>query len=135
MKQLLSSVAMLALAAGLAHAQTPDVPDNLEKLSNFQTTGTTKFTMIEQGGDYAEGGGKKNLERIKLPPGFKIGLYAIVPDAHHMAVGAQGIVTFVGTRKDKVWRSRPQQGSCGRRGEGLRTFADLRDSERPSLLR
>jgi len=27
------------------------------------------------------------------------GLYAIVPDARHMAVGPQGIVTFVGTRK------------------------------------
>ncbi|WP_296988845.1 PQQ-dependent sugar dehydrogenase, partial [Thalassospira sp. UBA1131] len=39
----------------------------------------------------------------KLPDGFKIGLYAIVPDARHIAVGPQGVVTFVGTRKDKVW--------------------------------
>ena len=46
---------------------------------------------------------KTTLERIELPPGFKIELYAIVPDARHMAVGPQGIVTFVGTRKDKVW--------------------------------
>jgi len=38
-----------------------------------------------------------------MPPGFKIGLYAVVPDARHMAVGPQGIVTFVGTRKTKVW--------------------------------
>jgi glucose/arabinose dehydrogenase len=57
---------------------------------------------IDQTGDYADGI-KKNLERIKLPAGFKIGLYAVVPDARHMAVGPQGIVTFVGTRKDKVW--------------------------------
>jgi hypothetical protein len=39
---------------------------------------------------------KKNLEKIKLPHGFHIGLYAIVPDSRHMAVGPQGIVTFVG---------------------------------------
>jgi glucose/arabinose dehydrogenase len=102
MKHLFSSIAALAIWAGPGVAQTTDVPDNLEKLSNFQTTGTTDFTFIEQGGDYAEGI-KKTLEGIKLPPGFKIGLYAIVPDARHMAVGPQGIVTFVGTRKDKVW--------------------------------
>jgi hypothetical protein len=46
---------------------------------------------------------KKNLEKIKLPQGFHIGLYAIVPDARHMAVGPQGIVTFVGTRKAQVY--------------------------------
>lgn len=102
MKRLLSSVAVFALAASFAHAQAPAVPDNLEKLSNFQTTGTTEFTLIEQKGEYADGV-KKNLEGIKLPPGFKIELYAIVPDARHMAVGPQGVVTFVGTRKDKVW--------------------------------
>lgn len=94
--------ASIALAiSGTAYAQAP-APDNLEKLSNFQSTGTTEFTRIEQGGDYAEGI-KKTLERIKLPPGFKIGLYAIVPDARHIAVGPQGVVVFVGTRKDKVW--------------------------------
>ena len=46
---------------------------------------------------------KKTLAKIKLPKGFKIALYAIVPDARHIAVGPQGIVTFVGTRKSKVW--------------------------------
>ena len=102
MKYLLSSVAALALTVSLASAQTPAVPDNLEKLSNFQTTGATEFTFIEQKGEYADGI-RKNLERIKMPPGFKIGLYAVVPDARHMAVGPQGIVVFVGTRKDKVW--------------------------------
>ena len=102
MKHLLSSIAVLALSAGLASGQGAAVPDNLEKLSNFQSTGVTDFTFIEQGGDYAEGI-RKNLERIKLPAGFKIGLYAVVPDARHMAVGPQGIVVFVGTRKDKVW--------------------------------
>ena len=102
MKNLLFSMAALAASAGFAWAQGAAVPDNLEKLGNFQTTGVTEFTYIEQGGDYAAGI-KATLERITLPDGFKIGLYAIVPDARHMAVGPQGIVTIVGTRKDKVW--------------------------------
>ncbi|WP_417827020.1 PQQ-dependent sugar dehydrogenase [Thalassospira povalilytica] len=99
-KRLLMASIALAIS-GSAYAQAP-APDNLEKLSNFQSTGTTEFTVIEQGGDYADGI-KRTLERIKLPAGFKIGLYAIVPDARHIAVGPQGVVTFVGTRKDKVW--------------------------------
>ncbi len=46
---------------------------------------------------------QENPRTIKLPPGFKISLYAIVPDARHIAVGPQGVVTFVGTRKTKVY--------------------------------
>jgi glucose/arabinose dehydrogenase len=46
---------------------------------------------------------KKVLERIKLPPGFKIRLYALVPGARHMAVGPQGKVIFVGTFETKVY--------------------------------
>ena len=37
---------------------------------------------------------KQILTKVKLPPGFHIDLYALVPDARHMAVGPQGIVTF-----------------------------------------
>jgi len=95
-------VAGSVLATG-ALAQSGDVPDNLEKLSNFKSTGVTEFTYIDQGGDYAEGIKKILANDISVPPGFKIELYAIVPDARSMAVGPQGIVTFVGTRKDKVW--------------------------------
>ena len=103
MKLLITAGAVSALISGAALAQTVDVPDNLEKLSAFKTTGVTEFTYIDQGGDYADGI-KRILENdITLPPGFKIELYAIVPDARSMAVGPQGIVTFVGTRKDKVW--------------------------------
>jgi len=93
-------IACLLLATtSLATAQTTD---NLEKLSKFQSTGVTEFTYIEQTGKNADAI-SKTLEKIKLPSGFKISLYAIVPDARHMAVGPQGIVTFVGTRKTKVW--------------------------------
>jgi glucose/arabinose dehydrogenase len=102
MKLIIAAILASSIISGGALAQSGQVPDNLEKLSSFKTTGVTEFTFIEQGGDYAAGI-KKTLERIKLPDGFKIELYAVVPDARHMAVGPQGIVTFVGTRKDKVW--------------------------------
>ncbi len=40
---------------------------------------------------------QKILKNIKLPPGFKIRLYALVPGARSIAVGPQGKVVFVGT--------------------------------------
>ncbi len=104
---LLSSIAVGAMAfAGLAYAQSAQtVPtENLQKLSAMQSTGTPMeaFQPVPQNDDYAAQL-RKNLERIKLPEGFKINLYAVVPDARHIAVGPQGVVTFVGTRKDAVW--------------------------------
>ena len=75
---------------------------NLEKLGGFKTTGTPMMQPIPQGGEFAEGI-KKNLAGIKLPEGFKINLYAVVPDARHMAIGPQGVVMFVGTRKEHVY--------------------------------
>nr|WP_246248881.1 PQQ-dependent sugar dehydrogenase [Chelativorans alearense] len=91
---------MLIGTTALAYGQQQS--ENLERLSSFKTTGTTEFTEIEQGGEKAEAI-SRTLERIKLPDGFQISLYAIVPDARHIAVGPQGVVTFVGTRKTKVW--------------------------------
>ena len=85
------------LSCGSAYAQS-----NLERLSQFKTTGVKEFQVVEQGGAYADAI-RENLKRITLPQGFRIELYAVVPDARHMAVGPQGIVTFVGTRKTDVW--------------------------------
>jgi hypothetical protein len=95
----LLAAALMAGASSMAMAQSTD---NLEKLSAFKSTGVTEFTFIDQTGPNADAI-KATLEKINLPEGFKIELYAIVPDARHMAVGPQGIVTFVGTRKTKVW--------------------------------
>ncbi|MGD9510775.1 MAG: sorbosone dehydrogenase family protein [Geminicoccaceae bacterium] len=102
MRQLLMcSAAIAALAWTVGAAQSDD---NMSKLSNMQATSTSMaaFEPVPQTGANADQL-RKNLERIKLPPGFKINLYAVVPDARHMAVGPQGVVTFVGTRKDAVW--------------------------------
>jgi glucose/arabinose dehydrogenase len=46
---------------------------------------------------------RANLKRVKMPPGFKIDLYAVVPDARHMAVAPSTNMLFVGTRKTTVW--------------------------------
>ena len=109
MVQLTKAKIGLGLAAGLAMgmagfasgAQAQST--NLEKLSSFKTTGASMdMETVDQGGHHAEQL-RKNLERIKLPAGFKIGLYAIVPDARHMTVAPQGTVVFAGTRKSKVW--------------------------------
>lgn len=98
MRKVIPVVSLAALmAATPALAQS-----NLEKLGQFKTTGVTDFEVVEQSGDYAEGI-RENLKRVNLPAGFKIELYAVVPDARHMAVGPQGIVTFVGTRKTQAW--------------------------------
>jgi len=92
---LVSLAAMMMAAPALAQS-------NLEKLGAFQKTGVTEFEVIEQSGAYADGI-RETLKVINLPDGFKIDLYAVVPDARHMAVGPQGIVTFVGTRKTAAW--------------------------------
>lgn len=90
----------LACAAltGSAFAQ-----DNLDKLRDFKTTGTDlELKTVPQDGSKAEAI-RNILQHIKLPPGFKIDLYAIVPDARHMAVGTNVGVVFTGTRKNTVW--------------------------------
>jgi glucose/arabinose dehydrogenase len=75
---------------------------NLERLGAFQSTGTEEPRPIPQEGRRADAI-KRNLQRIKLPAGFKIELYALVPDARHMAVGPNAGVVFVGTRKSHVY--------------------------------
>lgn len=64
--------------------------------------GMGDHTFIEQDGEKAANL-REILKNVKLPEGFKIELYAVVPDARHMAMAPQGTVLFVGTRKDKVW--------------------------------
>jgi glucose/arabinose dehydrogenase len=97
----LASVALACISTA-ALAQ-PAPPNNLERLGDFKTTGTAMdIPTTPQTGSKADAI-KRNLAKIKLPQGFRISLYAIVPDARHMAVGPQGVVTFVGTRKNKLY--------------------------------
>lgn len=76
---------------------------NIKKLQDMKVTGAPlQLETVPQGGDYADQI-RTNLQQVKLPPGFKIGLYAVVPDARHMAVGPSTGMVFVGTRKTQVW--------------------------------
>ena len=92
----------LASAATLGAAQGV-VPANLDKLKQMKVATTDlNIPVVPQTGTNAEAI-KENLKRVKLPPGFKIALYAIVPDARHMAVAPSTNMLFVGTRKTTVW--------------------------------
>ncbi len=92
------SAATLALAAAFAAPA-----QNLEKLKQFKVSGADlNIPPVPQEGRNANAI-KENLKYIKLPPGFKIDLYAVVPDARHMAVAPSANMLFVGTRKTTVW--------------------------------
>jgi glucose/arabinose dehydrogenase len=98
----------LCLAVGLAFsfaangAFAKDDEANLEKLGAFKRTDSGPMKRVTQGGQYAENL-KKVLQRIRLPDGFKIELFAIVPDARGMAVSRNKATVWAGTRKSTVW--------------------------------
>ena len=99
---LMATVAMSALATA-ANAQTTAGNDNLGKLKGMQTTGAAlDIAEVPQMAD-ARAPLEANLENVTLPDGFEISLYAVVPDARHMAVGPSTGVVFVGTRKTDVY--------------------------------
>lgn len=92
-------LAVLCLATALTSPAWAQ--DNMERLQKMQRT-DAQFTYVEQSGNRAEAL-RAILPHIKVPSGFEVSLYAVVPDARSLAVAPQGTVVFVGTRKDKVW--------------------------------
>ena len=95
----------LAVAVALACAMAlPAVAQqNLEKLKQMKVATTDlNIPTIPQTGRNADAI-RANLKNIKMPAGFKIDLYAVVPDARHMAVAPSTNMLFVGTRKTTVW--------------------------------
>lgn len=97
-------VRSVAAAAALAACALPAAAQpNIEKLKQFKVATTDlNIPVVPQTGRNADAI-RENLKRVKLPPGFKIELYAIVPDARHMAVAPSTNMLFVGTRKTTVW--------------------------------
>ena len=78
------SVLATALVAAFAAPSFAD--ENLEKISAFKNTTTAiDIPTVPQTGANVDQL-KANLKKIKLPEGFKIELYAVVPDARYMAV-------------------------------------------------
>ena len=96
---------LLALeAGGLALGAAAQAPkDNMSNLKQMKVSGTDlTIPPVPQEGKNADAI-RNNLKRVKLPPGFKIELFAVVPDARHMAVAPSTNMVFVGTRKTTVW--------------------------------
>ena len=100
----LKTVAVGALATALLAAMPQQATaQNLEKLKQFKVSGTDlNIPPVPQTGKHANAI-RENLKKVKLPSGFKIDLYAVVPDARHMAVAPSTNMLFVGTRKTTVW--------------------------------
>ena len=95
--------AAIAVALAVGSAAPAYAQQNIEKLKQFKVSGTDlNIPPVPQSGKNADAI-RENLKRVKLPPGFKIELYAIVPDARHMAVAPSTNMLFVGTRKTTVW--------------------------------
>ena len=93
-----SALAALTLAAAL-----PAAAQNIETLKKMKVATTDlNIPVVPQTGRNADAL-KANLKRVKLPAGFSIDLYAVVPDARHMAVAPNTNMLFVGTRKTTVW--------------------------------
>lgn len=95
------AAAVALAAAGLAAPTLAQ--QNIEKLKQFKVATTDlNIPTVPQEGRNADAI-RQNLKRVKLPPGFSIDLFAIVPDARHMAVAPSTNMLFVGTRKTTVW--------------------------------
>ena len=93
----------VAVALAVGSIMPAVAQQNIEKLKQMRASGTDpNIPSVPQSGKNADAL-RENLKRIKLPPGFKIELFAIVPDARHMAIAPSTNMLFVGTRKTAVW--------------------------------
>ena len=103
MKRIAISAVSAAVLGGMSLGQVVAAPDNLATLKQMKVATTDlNIPSIPQEGKNAEAI-RENLKKVKLPSGFKIELFAIVPDARHMAVAPSTNMLFVGTRKTTVW--------------------------------
>src|ERR1700712_4907862 len=92
-----ATVAMLTLAAWPAIAQpaAPAPNSALDTLGAMHPTGSTAdWPEIPQTGAKADQV-KQNLAQVKRPPAFHISLSSLAPAPRHIAVGPQGVATFV----------------------------------------
>lgn len=88
-------------AVGLqSQAQAQDALSAMKQMR--VATSDLNIPLVPQTGKNADAI-RRNLAKIKMPDGFKIDLYAVVPDARHMAVAPSTNMLFVGTRKTTVW--------------------------------
>ena len=95
--------ALIAALATAGLATSALGQSSLEKMKQMRVATTDlNLPVVPQTGKRADAI-RNNLRKVSLPPGFKIDLYAIVPDARHMAVAPSTNMLFVGTRKTTLW--------------------------------
>ena len=83
-----------------------DDEDAINKLSSFKATHKdVEWARVAQDTKFAANVKKNIIPKIKLPAGFKIELFAVVPDARNMAISRNKGAVWIGTRKDKVWQA------------------------------
>lgn len=97
----IAAAAALTLASGAATLRAQDT-SRLERLPTKAASASQDSAAVPQTGPQAEAI-RETLKRIRLPEGFRIELYAVVPGARYMAVGPTTGVVFVGTRRGRVW--------------------------------
>jgi glucose/arabinose dehydrogenase len=103
MKNFKLSTVAVAVGLGLAAQGAVVASDKLSTLKQMKVATTDlNIPVVPQEGKNAAAI-RENLKKVKLPPGFKIDLFAVVPDARHMAVAPSTNMLFVGTRKTTVW--------------------------------
>ena len=103
---------------------------NLDTLKQMRVATTDlNIPTVPQDGANADAI-RSNLATISMPPGFKIDLYAIVPDVRHMAVAPSTNMLFAGTRKTTVWAI-TDRNSDGRADE-VKSFAPSLDFKVPN---
>jgi len=80
--------AALAVALACSGIAAGQAPQNIEKLKQMKPSGTDpNIPSVPQTGKKADAL-RENLKRVKLPPGFKIELFAVVLLQHHQdAIG------------------------------------------------
>ena len=119
-----ATLAASALIAANAWSQAPAAaPSSLDKMKQLKVATTDlNIPLVAQTGPTADRI-KANLKTINVPPGFKIELYAMVPDARHMAVAPSTNMLFVGTRKTTVWAVTNRDG--GPAATEVKAFAQI----------
>lgn len=120
----LATVALCAFALPPAEAQS-----NAAVRSVTVPSVDPQAATVLQTGPRAEAI-RANLKRLKLPPGFTIELYAVVPGAHHLAVSPADYGVFVGTRKKNVWVVTDPEGEA--KPDQVRAFAPSLSFRMPS---
>ena len=81
---LITSVFLLMLFTNTVFSAGDE--ENLSLLGSFKKTDAAMGESIPQDTKFAENVRKNIIPNIKMPAGFKIELFAVAPDARHMAV-------------------------------------------------